>query len=87
MGCSSREEIVEVFDGIDGALDFCGLSFDALTTPELLSKLEHFERAARRLRAPTNTPEEPKVLSLPWEAGAMGGRTTEPVLRSADNRG
>ena len=32
MGCSSREEIVEVFDALDGALDrLCELSFDVLT--------------------------------------------------------
>ena len=56
MGCSSREEIVEVSHAFDAALDrFCKLSFDGLTTPELLSKLEHFERAARRLRAPQHT--------------------------------
>ena len=56
MGCSSREEIVEVSNAFDAALDrFCKLSFDGLTTPELLSKLEHFERAARRLRAPQHT--------------------------------
>jgi hypothetical protein len=56
MGCSSREEIVEVSHAFDAALDrFCELSFDVLTTPELLGKLEHFERATRRLRAPQHT--------------------------------
>ncbi len=56
MGCSSREEIVEVSNAFDAALDrFCELSFDVLTTPELLGKLEHFERATRRLRAPQHT--------------------------------
>jgi Domain of unknown function (DUF222) len=56
MGSSSREEIVEVSNAFDAALDrLCGLSFDALTTPELLGRLEHFERAARRLRAPQHS--------------------------------
>jgi hypothetical protein len=56
MGCSSREEIVEVSNAFDAALDrFCELSFDVLTTPELLGKLEHFERATRRLRAPQHS--------------------------------
>jgi hypothetical protein len=45
MGCSSREEIVEVFDEFDGALDrLCKLSFDVFTTPELLRALERLER-------------------------------------------
>src|SRR5262245_13872589 len=53
MGCSSREEIVEAFDEFGAALDrLCELSFDALTTPELLRMLEHLERGVRRLRAP-----------------------------------
>jgi hypothetical protein len=53
MGCSSREEIVEVFDVLDAALDrLCELSFDVLTTPERLRALERLERAARRTRAP-----------------------------------
>jgi hypothetical protein len=56
MGGSSREEIVEVSNAFDAALDrLCDLSFDVLTTPELLCKLEHFERATRRLRAPQHT--------------------------------
>jgi hypothetical protein len=53
MGCSSREEIVEVFDALDAALDRLGeLTFDVLTTPERMRALERLERAARRLRAP-----------------------------------
>jgi Domain of unknown function (DUF222) len=53
MGCSSREEIVEVFDELDAALDRLGeLFFDVLTTPERLRALERLEREARRLRAP-----------------------------------
>ena len=56
MGCSSREEIVEVFGVLDGALDrLCALSFDVLTTPERLWALECLERAARRPRAPQHT--------------------------------
>ena len=54
MGCSSREEIVEVFDALDGALDrLCELSFDVFTTPERLRALERLERVARRLRTPS----------------------------------
>ena len=56
MGCSSRAEIVEVFDALDGALDrLCELSFDVLTTPELLRTLERLERVARRPRAPQHS--------------------------------
>ncbi|MGA9361353.1 MAG: HNH endonuclease signature motif containing protein [Mycobacterium sp.] len=53
MGCSSRKEIVEVFDALDANLDrLCALSFDVLTTSERLRALERLERATRRLRAP-----------------------------------
>jgi hypothetical protein len=53
MGCSSREEIVEVLDVFDAALDrLCEFSFDVLTTPELLRTLERLERGARRQRTP-----------------------------------
>jgi hypothetical protein len=56
MGCSSREEIVEAFDALDAALDrVYELSFDALTTPELLRALERLERVARRPRAPQHS--------------------------------
>ncbi|WP_196244575.1 hypothetical protein, partial [Mycobacterium avium] len=41
MGCSSREEIVKVFDALDAAVDRLGeLSFDALTPRECLSLLQ-----------------------------------------------
>jgi hypothetical protein len=53
MSSSSREEIVEVFNALDGQLDrLCELSFDVFTTPERLRALERLERVARRLRAP-----------------------------------
>jgi Domain of unknown function (DUF222) len=53
MGASCREEIVEVFEALDGDLDrLCELSFDVLTTPERLRALERLERLYRRLRAP-----------------------------------
>jgi Domain of unknown function (DUF222) len=56
MGCSSRAEIVVVFDALDGALDrLCELSFDVLTTPERLRTLERLERVARRPRAPQHS--------------------------------
>src|ERR1700744_3515838 len=66
MGCSSREGIVEVLDGVDVALDrLCGLTFDVLTTPERLRVLERIERAARRLRAP----QHPLINQLAAQAG------------------
>ena len=53
MGCSGREEIVEVFDALDADADrLCELSFDVFTTPERLRALERLECVARRLRAP-----------------------------------
>ncbi len=67
MGCGSREEIVEVLDGLDGALDrLCGLRFDVLTTPERLRVLERLERAVRRQRAPQH--------ALINQLGAQGGQ-------------
>ena len=56
MGCSSREELVEAFDALDGVLDrLCESTFDVLTTPERLRALTRLERASRRLRAPQHT--------------------------------
>jgi Domain of unknown function (DUF222) len=56
MGCSSREQIVEVFDALDAELDrLCELSFDVFTTPERLRALERLERGVRRFRAPQHT--------------------------------
>jgi Domain of unknown function (DUF222) len=53
MGSSSREDIVEVFDALDADVDrVCELSFEALTTPELLGMLERLEKVARRLPVP-----------------------------------
>ncbi len=53
MGCSSREEIVEVSNAFDAALDrLCELSFDVLTTPELFRTLQRLERGVRRIRSP-----------------------------------
>ena len=61
MGCSGREEIVGVFDALDANLDrLCELSFDVLTTPELLRALERLERVARRSRAPQEEATEPQ---------------------------
>ncbi|PBJ48169.1 hypothetical protein BI298_17550, partial [Mycobacterium avium subsp. hominissuis] len=52
MGCSSREEIVKVFDALDAAVDRLGeLSFDALTPRECLSLLQRCETVRRRLPA------------------------------------
>ena len=53
MGCSSREQIVEVFDALDCALNrLCELTFDVCTTPERLRALERLKRVARRVRTP-----------------------------------
>jgi Domain of unknown function (DUF222) len=53
MPASTREEVVEVVGTLDADLDrLCGLSFEALTTPERLRVLERLESVARRLRAP-----------------------------------
>src|SRR5690349_4392298 len=72
MGCSSREEIVEVFDALDGDLNRLGeLSFDVFTTPERLRALERLERVARRLR----TPQHALINQLDAQAGEeeLGG--------------
>ena len=72
MGCSSREEIVEVLDAFDGVLDrLCELSLDALTTPELLRMLQRLERGARRQR----TPQHALINQLDAQAGEeeLGG--------------
>ena len=77
MGCSSREEIIAVFDVLDAALDrLCELSFDVLTTPERLRALERLERGARR----TRTPQHALINQLDAQAGEeeLGG-----TLRSA----
>jgi hypothetical protein len=53
MRSSSREEIGEVLDALDADLDrACGLSFEALTTPERLRILVRLEKVARRLPVP-----------------------------------
>jgi Domain of unknown function (DUF222) len=53
MGVSTREEIVEVFNALDTALDrLCALSFDAFTNLERLRGLERIERVTRRLCVP-----------------------------------
>jgi len=50
VSSSSREDFVEIFDALDADLDrVCELSFEALTTPELLRMLERPEKVARRL--------------------------------------
>ncbi|WP_099288323.1 HNH endonuclease signature motif containing protein [Mycobacterium persicum] len=52
MSASTREEIVAVLAASDDAQDqLCGLTFDALTTPELLRVMERLERRERRSRS------------------------------------
>jgi hypothetical protein len=47
---SNRDAIVEVLDRLDAATDAAaGLSFDVLTTQELLRVMERLERVARKL--------------------------------------
>ena len=72
VGCSSREEIVEVFGALDAdANRLCELSFDVFTTPERLRALERLERVARRLR----TPQHALINQLDAQAGdeELGG--------------
>jgi hypothetical protein len=73
MHSSSREEIVEVFDGLEAylkrALD---LSFDVLTTPERLAMLERCETVRRQLPAV----EHPLINQVAEQADAteLGGK-------------
>ena len=85
MGCSSCEEIVEVFDALDAALDrLCDLSFDVLTTPERLRAMERLERAVRRMP----TPEHALINQLVAQAGEeeLGG-TLRSALATGGNLG
>jgi hypothetical protein len=77
MGSSGREEIVGVFDAVDGDVKrLCDLSFDVLTTPERLAVLERLEGAVRRLRAPQHALINQLVAQA--SAAELGG-----TLRSA----
>ncbi len=52
MRSDGREEIDAVFDALDADLDrVCALSFDALTTPELVDVLEKRALVVGRLQA------------------------------------
>ncbi|MDP7729216.1 HNH endonuclease signature motif containing protein [Mycobacterium sp. TY813] len=56
MASSTREEIIEVFNTLDAAVDrLCDLTFDALTTPEFLRGMERLEKVHRRMRTPQHT--------------------------------
>jgi len=56
MASSTREEIIEVFDALDAAVDrLCDLTFDAFTTPEFMRGMERLERVHRRMRTPQHT--------------------------------
>ncbi|WP_310766887.1 HNH endonuclease signature motif containing protein [Mycobacterium sp. Z3061] len=56
MASSTREEIIEVFNALDAAVDrLCDLAFDALTTPEFLRGMERLEKVHRRMRTPQHT--------------------------------
>ncbi|OBI39225.1 13E12 repeat family protein, partial [Mycobacterium colombiense] len=55
MFSSTRHDIDAVFDALDDGMDrVCALSFDALTTPERLRKLERLETLTRRLQVPSH---------------------------------
>jgi hypothetical protein len=78
MGSSSREEIVEVFDALDADLDrLCGLTFDALTTPERVTLLERCERIRRRLPVV----EHPLINQLSRQATPeeLGGKLSHAI--------
>ena len=73
MRSSSREEIVEAFEALEGDLDRAlELSFDALTTPERLAMLARCETFRRRLPAV----EHPLINQLGEYADAteLGGK-------------
>jgi len=75
MRSSSREEIIEVFDALDAALNRAlELAFDALTTPEGLAMLQRCESIRRRLPAV----EHPLVNQIGEQAdpAELGGRLT-----------
>jgi len=78
MGSSSCEEIEEVFGALDAELDrLCGLSFDALTTPERVALLERCERIRRRLPVV----EHPLINQLGRQATAeeLGGTLSHAI--------
>ncbi|ETB03546.1 hypothetical protein O978_12910, partial [Mycobacterium avium subsp. paratuberculosis 10-5864] len=81
MGCSSREEIVKVFDALDAAVDRLGeLSFDALTPRECLSLLQRCETVRRRLPVP----EHPLINALARDASPaeLGGRLSHAIAEA-----
>ena len=78
MGAASREDIGEVFDALDADLDrLCGLTFDALTTPERVALLERCERIRRRLPAV----EHPLINQLARQATPveLGGKLSHAI--------
>src|SRR5271156_4874999 len=98
MRSSGREEIVGVFDALDADLErVCELSFDALTTPELMRMLERLEKVARRLPVPGHGLINQLVAqAIPAELGGKlshvvadrlritGGEATRPIAEAAD---
>ncbi|HXO79843.1 MAG TPA: DUF222 domain-containing protein, partial [Mycobacterium sp.] len=73
MRSSSREEIVEVFDGLTAGMKRAvDLTFDVLTTPERLSMLQHCEEIRRVLCAV----EHPLINQLAEQAdpAELGGK-------------
>lgn len=73
MLSSTREEIVEAFDALEADLDrVLELSFDVLTSPELLAMLRRCEKMRRRLPAV----EHPLINQIARQAGEteLGGK-------------
>ncbi|MEB4211534.1 HNH endonuclease signature motif containing protein [Mycobacterium sp. 94-17] len=81
MDSSGREDIVEVFDALDDALERVGaLSFDALTPRECLALLERCEKARRRLPVP----EHQLINQIVRQAtpGELGGKLSHALAES-----
>ncbi|HZU48173.1 MAG TPA: HNH endonuclease signature motif containing protein [Mycobacterium sp.] len=78
MRSNSREEIVDVFDALDAAVDaVAALQFDALTTPERFALLERCERVRRRLP----TVEHGLINQIARQAGPeeLGGKLSHAL--------
>ncbi|MGH3959409.1 DUF222 domain-containing protein, partial [Mycobacterium sp.] len=78
MHSGSREEIVEVFDGLDAYLDRAlALSFDALITPERLAMLARCEIFRRQLPAV----EHPLINQIAEQAdpSELGGKLSSAL--------
>ncbi|PBJ43124.1 hypothetical protein BI294_01980, partial [Mycobacterium avium subsp. hominissuis] len=81
MGCSSRDEIVEVFDALDAAVDRLGeLSFDALTPRECLWLLQRSETVRRRLPVPEH--QLINLVARQASPAELGGRLSHAIAEA-----